>query len=191
MNIMIGKRSIKKTITFDENAYIVKDTRGQEHLVDDINAAQAMDIAVEKYDRLKKYVANMFAEKYLKDVKPGDLIIVSEEKYDYTTKHFLHNLNSVVTIGKYIGLSMDDFDECPNLQIKLKDAWHRGQMMKNPNIRNADKMPFIPNTVKYYRSKLFIPENHDKIRTVVRLANDYERKRYKEMTKEFEYTYEL
>lgn len=180
---MIEKRTIKKTIPINitEDVYVVKDIKGHEHSINDINTAQAMSSVVEKYDKLKKYIAKIFEDKYLKDIKRGDLVIISENKYDLKTKSFIPNTNYVVTIGYYNGLIMESLNKYPKLYISLKNAWHRGQMVIN---KEYSDLPFVPRISDKYNVELLIPENHDKIQTVVHVVNDYEKKRYEEAVKE-------
>lgn len=178
---MIEKRTIKKTISINEDVYVVKDIKGHEHLIDDANTAQAISSVVEKYDKLKKYVAKIFEDKYLKDIKHGDLVIIAENKYDLKTKTFVPNTNSVVIIGYYNGLVMERLNKYPSLYISLKNVWHCGQMVIN---REYSDLPFVPRISDEYNIELFVPENHDKIQTVVHIVNDYEKKRYDEAVKE-------
>ena len=180
---MIEKRTIKKTIPINitEDVYVVKDIKGHEHSINDINTAQTMSSVVEKYDKLKKYIAKIFEDKYLKDIKRGDLVIISENKYDLKTKSFIPNTNSIVTIGYYNGLIMESLNKYPKLYISLKNAWHRGQMVIN---KEYSDLPFVPRISDKYNVELLIPENHDKIQTVVHVVNDYEKKKYEEAVKD-------
>ena len=120
---MIEKRTIKKTIPINitEDVYVVKDIKGHEHSINDINTAQAMSSIVEKYDKLKKYIAKIFEDKYLKDIKQGDLVIISGNKYDLKTKSFIPNTNSVVTIGYYKPSQQEYFNIVTELAKKYPE----------------------------------------------------------------------